>query len=58
MHDNGAKSIWEILLERKSIDSSIIAHNVIKCFPQKNDNFSPVAAGRNRWVTYFPFPKQ
>lgn len=59
IHDREAKSIWAILLERRNVDASIIAHAVIKRFPQKHDpSSSPVAAGRNVWVDLYPFTEE
>jgi len=57
IHAPDVKNIWTILFDRRTIDSSLVAHSVIKHFPIKNDNFSPVAAGRNRWVSFFPFKR-
>ena len=59
IHDREAKSIWAILLDRRNIDASKIAHAVIKIFPQKHDpSSSPVAAGRNVWVDLYPFTEE
>jgi hypothetical protein len=55
IYDADNRSIWDELLDRRNIDSSLVAHKVIKHFPIKNDNHSPVAEGRNRWVSMFPF---
>jgi hypothetical protein len=56
VRDMTGKSIWADLLERRSVDSSLIAHGVIKHFPQNRDiSESPVAGGRNRWIDHFPF---
>jgi len=56
IQDMTGKSVWADLLERRASDSSLIAHKVIKHFPQKRDiSESPVAAGRNRWIDHFPF---
>lgn len=48
-------SIWAELLKRRNTDSSVIAHKVIKHFPQKRDDSSPVAKGRNIWIGAFPY---
>ena len=53
--DIKVESIWADLLKRRRTDSSLVAHKVIKHFPQKPDDSSPVASGRNQWVTQFPF---
>jgi hypothetical protein len=53
------KNIWTDLLEQRKEDASLVAHKIIQHFPQKNDpSSSPVAMGRNRWVSKFPFPKK
>ena len=52
-----AKNIWTDLLERRKTDSSLVAHRIIRHFPFNYDPASsPVAMGRNRWVSRFPFP--
>lgn len=55
--DIKVESIWADLLRRQKIDSSLVAHKVIKHFPQKPDNSSPVASGRNQWINEFPFTR-
>lgn len=49
------EAIWSLLLQRRNMDASSTAHRVMKCFPQKNDDFTPVAAGRNAWLHNYPF---
>jgi hypothetical protein len=51
-------SIWADLLRLRKTDSSLVAHKVIKHFPQKHDNSSPVASGRNQWIKEFPFVRR
>lgn len=48
-------SIWADLLKRRKVDSSLVAHRIIKHFPLSHDDSSPVAVGRNRWISLFPF---
>lgn len=51
------KNIWADLLKRRNVDASVAAHNLIRHFPQIEEDpaSSPVAGGRNRWVSRFPF---
>ncbi len=49
------RSIWADLIKRGKIDSSLVAHKIIKHFPLKLDDSTPVASGRNQWVKLFPF---
>lgn len=51
----GERNIWEELLKLRTIDSSVMAHKIIRQLLPDADESTPVSAARNNWAKLFPF---